>query len=233
MAGAARLADVIVANSQDTANLFLRHFAKERDLDSVVVARLGVGIPAHKAGPAAAGDRPYFVMVGTIEPRKNHLLLLNLWRALRAELGPDTPRLIIIGGRGWENENTIDMLERSPALRGVVEERGRVSDDEMARLLAGARALLMPSFAEGFGLPLAEALSIGVPAICSDLPALREVGGDVPEFIDPIDGLGWRSAILDYAAPESPRRAAQMERLTGWRPPDWAGHFERISRWLS
>jgi glycosyltransferase involved in cell wall biosynthesis len=124
------------------------------------------------------------------------------------------------------------MLERSPPLRGFVEERGRVSDDEMARLLTGSRALLLPSFAEGFGLPLAEALSLGVPAICSDLPAFREVGKDVPEFIDPMDGPGWRSAILDYAALESPRREAQVARLARWQSPTWSCHFERISKWL-
>ena len=55
---------------------------------------------------------------------------------------------------------------------------------------------------------------------------------DVPEFIDPLDGLGWRSAIVEYTAPESPRRAAQMERLVGWQPPNWTAHFERISKWL-
>jgi glycosyltransferase involved in cell wall biosynthesis len=232
MMGAARLADVVIANSQDTANLFTEHFVKDRRPEAIIVAPLGVGIVRNDTGPAAAEDRPYFVMVGTIEPRKNHLLILNLWRSLRAELGAGMPRLILIGGRGWENENTIDMLERSSSLRGLVEERGRVSDDEMARLLVGSIALLMPSFAEGFGLPLAEALSLGVPALCSDLPALREVGRDVPEFIDPVDGLGWRAAILNYAAPESPHRGAQMERLARWQSPNWTGHFERISQWL-
>jgi glycosyltransferase involved in cell wall biosynthesis len=232
MAGAARLADVVIANSQDTANLFTEHFAKDRRPDAIVVAPLGVGIVRYGAGPVVPADRPYFVMVGTIEPRKNHLLILTLWRSLRAELGAKTPRLILIGGRGWENENIVDMLERSPPLRGLVEERGRVSDDEMARLLAGSIALLMPSFAEGYGLPLAEALSLGVPAICSDLPAFREVGKDVPEFIDPVDGLGWRSAILDYAAPESPRRGAQLARLARWQAPNWSDHFEHISKWL-
>jgi len=232
MEGAARLADVVVANSQDTADLFRRNFAKDCRLGSVIAAPLGVNIASHRATGVADPGQPYFVMVGTIEPRKNHLLILNLWRSLRAEKGAETPRLILIGGRGWENENIVDMLERSPALRGVVEERGRTSDEAMVQLLAGARALLMPSFAEGFGLPLAEALSLGVPAISSDLPALREVGGDVPEFIDPMDGPRWRSAILDYAAPESPRRRAQVERMAGWRPPDWDSHFKRIAEWL-
>jgi glycosyltransferase involved in cell wall biosynthesis len=99
----------------------------------------------------------------------------------------------------------------------------------MACLLRDARALLMPSFAEGYGLPLAETLALGVPALCSDIPALREVGGDVPEFIDPIDGLSWRGAILDYAANISPRRDAQLKRLESWKPTSWETHFGKVS----
>lgn len=232
METAARLADAVVVNSQDTADAFRSRFSKERPQASIVVAPLGLSVAALSPGPVEGVTAPYFVMVGTIEPRKNHLLILNLWRVLRAELGASTPRLILIGSRGWENENIVDMLDRSPTLRGFVEERARASDTEMARIVAGSRAVLMPSFAEGYGLPLAEALVLGVPALCSDLAALREVGGDVPEFIDPLDGPRWRAAILDYAANDSPRRQAQLERLAGWRPNSWERHFRQISELL-
>ena len=114
---------------------------------------------------------------------------------------------MLVGQRGWETENVVDMLERCPALRGTVIEHNTLPDAEMVRLLKGARALLLPSFAEGFGFPLIEAFGLGVPALCSDIPALRETGGEVPEYLDPLDGPGWRAAILDYAAPGSPRRA--------------------------
>ncbi len=158
---------------------------------------------------------------------------LNIWRALRSELGDETPRLILIGSRGWENENVVDMLERSPALRGFVDERNRVADEDVKKLLAGARALLLPSFAEGYGLPLAEALALGVPALCSDLPAFREVGGDGPEFFDPIDGPAWKGAVLDYVDPASPRRLSQIQRLTDWKAPTWDRHFTVVSSMLA
>ncbi|WP_163778702.1 glycosyltransferase family 4 protein, partial [Proteus mirabilis] len=67
-------------------------------------------------------DRPTFVACGTIEPRKNHLLLLHLWRALAERLGAATPRLVLVGRRGWEAENIVDMLERCPAIREHVVE---------------------------------------------------------------------------------------------------------------
>lgn len=88
--------------------------------------------------------------------------------------------------------------------------------------------MLFPSFAEGYGLPVAEALACGVPVICSDLPALREVGGDVPEYLDPIDGIAWMAAIEAYIADPSPRRAAQMQRLRAWQCPTWPDHFAGV-----
>ncbi len=100
-----------------------------------------------------------------------------------------------------------------------------MSDDDVRSLLLGARALLLPSFAEGFGLPLAEALALGVPAICSDINALREVGGDVPEFLDPLDGPAWMQAIEDYTRADSTRRDAQLQRLQAWQAPTWPAHM--------
>jgi glycosyltransferase involved in cell wall biosynthesis len=120
------------------------------------------------------------------------------------------------------------MLERCPTLRGVVLERSNVPDDQAARLVGGAQAVLLPSFAEGFGFPVIEALALGVPVLCSNLPALRENGADVPEYLDPLDGAGWRRAVIDYAQPVSPRRAAQLRRLSKWTPPSWRDHFAAV-----
>jgi glycosyltransferase involved in cell wall biosynthesis len=83
----------------------------------------------------------------------------------------------------------------------------------------------MPSFAEGYGLPVAEALSAGTPVLCSDLASLREVGQQVPEYLDPLDGPAWQRAIVDYSEPDSPRRRAQLDRLAVWRAPSWDAHF--------
>src|SRR5260370_34968098 len=103
----------------------------------------------------------------------------------------------------------------------------------MVRLVIGGRALLLPSFAEGFGFPVIEAFAVGVPALCSDIPALRETGGAIAEYLDPLDGPGWRAAILDYAAANSPRRAAQLERRAGWRPPPRQGVFAAVGHLIA
>jgi glycosyltransferase involved in cell wall biosynthesis len=222
MATVARLADGVITNSAATKQALLPYFAREGRAPPVEVAHLGVDPIEPEA--AEAPDHPTFVCIGTIEPRKNHLLLLNLWRRMAARPGRP-PRLVIIGRRGWENENIIDMMERCEALNGIVIEHNVMSDAAMRRVLCGARALLLPSFAEGFGLPLAEALALGVPAICSDLPALREVGGDVPAYLDPLDGPAWQRAIDEYAQPDSEARSAQLRRLEAWQAPRWPTHM--------
>ncbi|MDO9711999.1 glycosyltransferase family 4 protein [Paracraurococcus lichenis] len=230
IATVAELADGIIVNSTATESTLVRHLLPHgRALPPIAVAPLGIRPLARPA--ADLPTEPYFVCLGTVEPRKNHHLLLHLWRELAVE-SRDGPRLLLCGRRGWENENVLDLLERCDALRGLVFEMGSLPDREVTALLAGARALLFPTFAEGYGLPLAEALALGVPAICSDLPALREVGGDVPDYLAPLDGLGWRRAILDYASPDSPARAAQLARLRQWQRPGWDAHFAAVDALL-
>ena len=172
------------------------------------------------------------MFLSTIEPRKNHWLLLHVWRHIVADLGATAPRLVVIGQRGWECENVVDMLERCEPLRGVVLEHSGCSDAELVTYLHHAQALVFPSFAEGYGMPLVEALSLGVPVIASDLAVFAEIAGNVPESIDPLDGRRWREVIESYAAPESPLRSAQLERMKRFAVPDWSGHFARVDAFL-
>ncbi len=235
----ARLFDAVIVNSQATA-ASLRHFlaseANALPVANIHVAPPGVcafpGVQSTPLVPRDPDSVPYFIVLGTIEPRKNHLLLLNLWGRL-AETMARPPRLLVIGARGWENEQVMDLLERSHRLRGLVEEHNHLDDAGVGVLLGQARAVLLPSFVEGFGLPLAEALASAVPVICSDIAAFREVGREVPEYLDPLDLHEWRDAIIDYCDPYSARRAAQMQRLAHWQPPLWAEHFEIVEQVLN
>jgi glycosyltransferase involved in cell wall biosynthesis len=222
----AEFADGVITPSAATRDSLLEHLGCQGRFVRTRIAPLGAdrvrGLD--RSGPTASSA--YFVMVGTIEPRKNHLLLLNLWRRFAETLGVAAPRLVLIGRRGWENENILDMLERCPGLKDLVEERGQVSDTDMCRLIQDARAVLMPSFAEGFCLPIIEALQLGVPVLCSDIPTHREVAAGFAEFIDPLDGPAWARAILDYAAADSRRRSEQVQRIASWRAPTWETHVK-------
>ena len=177
-------------------------------------------------------ERPHFVTVGTIEGRKNHILLLQIWRSIVAKMGNRAPMLVIIGQRGWKAEAAVAMLDDQRELEGHVLELGRCDDEELAGWLLGAKALLMPSFVEGFGLPVIEALQLGTPVIASDLPVYREIVGDIPTYVDPLDQLAWERAIADYAG-DCSERTRQVRAMRGYRAPDWDTHFGRVEDWLS
>lgn len=186
--------------------------------------------PPPEARPARL-DRPWFLTVGTIEGRKNHALLLQVWQRLALVLEDRTPLLVVVGQRGWEAELAQAMLDRDPLIAPHVIERARADDHELAALFTGARALLMPSFAEGFGLPVIEAMQLGTPVIASDLPVFREIAGDIPLYLDPTDGPAWLAAVSDFID-DSVERTRQQQAMRGYRAPGWAEHFERVETWL-
>ncbi|WP_424810741.1 glycosyltransferase family 4 protein [Roseococcus sp. YIM B11640] len=229
----ARRAAGAMITTQAAADSLARYLERrQQPRPRMAITGLGLdlrSVPVRRSAPAT---RPYFVMLGTIEPRKNHLLALQIWRELAQQDPEGAPRLLIIGRRGWENEHVFRMLDRGQ-FHGLVEECGRLPDSEVARLVRGATAVLCPSFTEGFGLPLAEAIALGTPVIASDIPAAREVGGEVPEYLHPLDFLGWRRAILEMSDPRHPRREAQLARLAGWSAPSWNRHFSIVENFLS
>ncbi|WP_198924243.1 glycosyltransferase family 4 protein [Acidithiobacillus caldus] len=223
-----------IFNSEATRQSWHHYWAQHgiRASGPELVAPLGCSSLPKASGQRPLAD-PYFVVLGTIEARKNHLLLLQIWRhwletARNAEI---VPKLVLLGRRGWECEQVLDLLERSHWLRGQVVELGPCADEEIATWLKHAQALLFPSFAEGFGLPLVEALSLGTPVIASDLPAFREAAGNVPDYLSPLDGLGWRQLIQDYLK-DGPRRQAQRARMAGFRPWTWSDHFALVDAFL-
>jgi glycosyltransferase involved in cell wall biosynthesis len=223
----------VIANSSDTLRA-LAAFAAEtgHSLPPTAVAPLASGLDKPSAATERPLGAPFFVTLGTIEPRKNHLLLLNLWRELVARLGAAAPKLVVVGQRGWECEQVVDMLERCAALRDHVIEVPNADDAALCRWLSHAQALLFPSFAEGFGMPLVEALGLGLPVLASDLPVFQEFAGGVPEWLSPVDGLGWLQAVLDYSDTQHPRRQAQLARLAHWHAPTWDDHFAAVDALL-
>ncbi|WP_198415304.1 glycosyltransferase family 4 protein [Sulfuriferula plumbiphila] len=227
------LASGVITNSQATLGqlaLFARHSGQA--MPPSVAVLLAPGMLAATAG-ARPMEAPYFVILSTIEPRKNHWLLLQVWRRLVERLGAQAPRLVVIGQRGWECENVVDLLERCAPLRGFVSEHSSCSDAELVTYLHHAQALLFPSFVEGYGMPLVEALALGVPVIASDLPVFREIAAGIPEYVDPLDGKRWGELVMEYAQPQSQSRAAQLVRLADFKVPGWPDHFAKVDALLT
>ena len=196
----------IVTNTEDTAARVLAH-ASSRGLDIAcpIVCRptLAETTPPYdrKLDPSLAevfaAERPVFLMVGTIEPRKNHLLILKIWQELAK--GEQAPHLLLLGKRGWMCEAPVALLDDCTELAQFVTEISNLGDDEVAAAMRNARALLFPSFAEGLGLPVLEAAAAGLPVIASDLAAVREIAAVGTVFLDPEDKEGWNAAILAAA----------------------------------
>lgn len=225
----------VVTNSADTLDS-LAAFAEAEGarLPPTVIA--WPGTPRLPLGPPATMSAPTFVALGTIEGRKNHRLLLSVWQALLTAAASGRaqeplPQLVIVGRRGWQAQEVFTTLD-SADFGGLVSEAGALPDSELGAILAGARALLFPSLAEGYGMPLAEALAAGVPVIASDLPVFREIGQGAPELLPPNDTEAWLTAILHYARPDSLRREEQVVRLKDYKVPEWHDHFARVDALL-
>lgn len=222
-----RHAGLVLCNSQATARSF-RGFAEERGRAVPPIAVLPPGVEnsfstASRAAPRS--KRPYFLIVGTIEPRKNHIMLLQLWRALVDTYGRETPRLVIAGKRGWENAQVFATLDRCPQLRDIVIEAPDLGDAALADLMAGATALLSPSFTEGYGMPVAEAMATGTAIIASNIPSHKEIAPDSAIFLDPLDGLGWRNAIEAHALEHRRKVPCVLQ--------NWEGHFGSLDALLN
>jgi len=212
----AQMADVVITPSDIAARDVQRHMAALGRLPKVVSAHLGVDPVRPDPADLPPGldlRAPWFVTVGTIEPRKNHALLLDAW----AHLGPTPPRLFICGTRGWRNDDVFARLDARPP--GVTELAG-LSDGAVAALVQGAAGFLFPSRAEGFGLPPVEAAALGTPVICGDLAIWREVLGNGAVYLNLNDSYLWAQAVKDLSD-----KGLTADRCS--RPlPSWDAHFK-------
>ena len=156
----------------------------------------------HPATGRADGLRDNLVLgSGQRRPYKNWERLIRALALVDEEI---RPRLVITGGRG---EDPLTPVVAEMGLQDWVELKGWVDDAELADLRGRARAMAFPTLAEGFGLPVLEAMAAGLPVIASDLPVLREVGGDAALWFDPLD-LGSIAGALRTVATEPERMAA-------------------------
>jgi glycosyltransferase involved in cell wall biosynthesis len=222
------LAKGVIANSQFTLDS-LQAFADTQALPvpNAVVALLAPAKLSLSNAPRPI-EGPYFVILGTIEPRKNHQLLVDVWRKLLSLQLTVIPKLVIIGQRGWDVEALMQTLEHDDELKPHIVLLSSCSDVQLANYLQHTQALLFPSFVEGFGMPLVEALSIGVPVIASNIAAFHEIAGIIPEYLDPRDPVVWTDIILRYCRDGDSIRQQQLQRIKTFSPTSWPQHFNAV-----
>lgn len=211
---------IFAANSRATAAALARYLETVAPgvFAPPAVVHPGVDRVAGAGGVRrAAPRRPTFVILGTIEPRKNHRMLLEIWRELVADAAGPVPMLHIVGRRGWDIDDVVALLDAADDLAPYVVEESDLDDEAVRERLLGATALLFPSRAEGFGLPLVEAAALGVPVIASDLPVFHELVGDAITFLPADDRGAWKAAIVAAAAdPDLPAVPRLAEELLDW-----------------
>ena len=217
--------DTVIANSNYTKDRVEYWLFKYEASCDVTVAHLGIEQPEYKEDPQQR--HPYFIQLGTIEPRKNHALLLRIWRDLFDRFGDRSPHLHIIGQRGWMNEELFKTLDSATFMGRTVFEHNRMSDSEKFRYLSSAKALLFPSFAEGFGIPLLEAASVHTRAICSDLLIFKELVGNAALYIPPNDIHKWTKAITKLAGIEE-TCSSSVPDINRIHIPTWDDHFRIV-----
>ncbi|MFC7341470.1 glycosyltransferase family 4 protein [Saccharopolyspora griseoalba] len=229
IARAAREADALVVPTRAVAAELAEHLGTRPRVEVV-----GEGVAADLLGePRDPGlpDGPYVAAVGTVEPRKG---FADLVRAMGEPEAPDVP-LVIVGRPGWGDVDLPRVAERTGTRLRVL---AGLTDQQLAAVLRRASALAVPSLSEGFGLPLLEAMTLGVPVVHSDAPALVEVAGGAGLQVRRADPPAL-AAALRTAVHDQSRRAAMIAagrrraREFSWESTArrvWAVHLERTAQ---
>lgn len=221
----ARRADAIVTSSQRT--------------QQAIVDRLGVaeeyvyccppGAPVwHTLGRAPnVPANGYMLVLGTLEPRKNIGIVLDAFERLATQI--TAPKLVVAGNATADANDWLARISRPP-LEACVEYVGYVPDERREALFAGARALLLPSLDEGFGLTALEAMSAGVPVVASDRGSLPEVIGNGGLLVPPDDVEAWASAVDHLVRDEGWSRQLAQKGLDRARAFTWEGTAARLAQ---
>lgn len=194
--------DGILTTSESNAKAIME-FNRQKRLDEIAEkpvaiftpgSDIGLAAPERERNPSAltaAAVRPElaaltgnYIIIGTIEPRKNHELALDAFEAVWSETAPGaiSHSLVIAGKPGWKCSKTLKRIKNSPYYGKKLFMFNDLSDAEIVFLYKNSKALIMPSMAEGFGLPMIEAMRFGLPVLASDIPVFRETGKEYPLF---------------------------------------------------
>ena len=226
-------AELVFAISEHTAtDLADWNRAQQLTAPDATVVTLGADLPGETATPASLpaelAGHDYVLVVGTVEPRKNHAVLLDAfdrWQRLGSDL-----HLVVVGRPGWHNDDVIARLESHPQGGRTLHWWRHCDDATLAALYRSATVVAVPSITEGFGLPVIEALSYGAPVVASNGGALPEAADGHAELVAPDDVDGWVRAIVALDGTEHHRRVTSG--LQGYRPPSWTDTAQIVAHEL-
>jgi len=229
---ALRQAAAVIVPSESTRRDLLQLYKVSGLEHKVEVIPEGVP-PAVAAGPLPDGVEPGFILaVGTVEPRKNYPRLLAAYRQLRGHRGalpfiingrPGVPQLVIAGRAGWAYGDALQRIAAEPGVRYL----GHVDEPTLAALYESASVLAFPSLYEGFGLPLLEAMTRGVPAVVGATGALPELAVGSAITVNAEDAGAIAGGLERLLADEGLRKKLAAEGIRRARSYTWANAAER------
>ena len=170
-------------------------------------------------------EAPYLLAVGTLEPRKNLSRLLDAYAALQGRQRKEWP-LVLVGGEGWQHQELLHRLETTPELAHA-RRLGRVDPEDLVALYNGAGLFVYPSLAEGFGLPIVEAMACGAPVVTSDQGAMAETAHDAAVLVDPMDSTALTEALDELIDDPNRRSALRQRGLDHARTFSWSSVARR------
>ena len=166
----------------------------------------------------------YILFVSTIEPRKNHKVLLD---AFQKELQNEDVNLVFVGRYGWNIDDIKSRIENSPLLGRTLFHLSNISNETLIFLYQNAFLVTFPSLVEGYGLPAIEALHYNAPVILSDTPVFHEIGGEYCDYFDPSDSLSFSNLVKKYLNNPS-YYALKKKQTTEFKHPLWATAADKI-----
>jgi glycosyltransferase involved in cell wall biosynthesis len=222
------VADLVVFNSRKVeADARSYCDAHAIPIHDTAVVPLGANFPRHMAEPIALPDRlqpgRYVMFVSTIEPRKGHRLLYNVWRRLVDEgvVAATGFKLVFIGRKGWMVDQLVGEIAGDDRVAGSLLHLEKVDDHTMAALYRGAAFCCYPSVYEGYGLPIVEAFHFGKAVLTSSGGSLPEVAGEYSPWLDPCDEEAWYRTMRQWIEDPALRVSYETKIETSFKHPTW------------
>lgn len=198
----------------------------------VSVLHLGSDLSAEARGDDphlhSLANKPFVLYVSTIEPRKNHRLLMHVWEELAKRHAGSAPTLVLVGSKGWGVTQLMRELELNPLLADHVLLLHGLTDQALAWLYERALFCVFPSWYEGWGLPVTEALAHGRVCVCANTASLPEAAQDLLPLLDPLDTAAWIAEVEHLWQDDAYRAVIEQRIRAEYRPRSWQHHGDDL-----
>ncbi|MDZ7740346.1 MAG: glycosyltransferase family 1 protein [Bacteroidota bacterium] len=227
-----KLADVVVANSENTRKDILNEYPEAKDKTVCIYPSIEDDFVRKDPGEVLGRlgiRKQYFLSLSTIEPRKNIGTLLKAFTLFKKGTGSD--RMLVLAGKaGWKNSSFNSMLSTHPYRKDILL-TGYLERGDLPALYTGAEAFVFPSLYEGFGFPVLEALKCETPCIVSNASSLTEVGGEAVLYFNPHSVSELSEKMIEISRDQILRnemRAKSRKQAAKFTLKDFAGGFVRL-----